>query len=76
MNSATIGQLGAGLGIAAGALVVRLGAGLAGGGATGTPFAFGPDPLMEYRIAFLRPRLGRGSRTGMPTVPPAPTDRP
>ncbi len=51
--SATISQLGAGLGIAAGALAVRLGAGLADGGATGTLFAFGPDPLMEYRVAFL-----------------------
>jgi EmrB/QacA subfamily drug resistance transporter len=51
--SSTISQLGAGLGIAAGALALRLSAGLADGGGAGTSLAFGPDPLMPYRIAFL-----------------------
>nr|WP_230855231.1 MFS transporter [Arthrobacter terrae] len=51
--SATISQLGAGLGIAVGALAVRVGAGLGNGGAAGTVFAFGSDPLMKYRVAFL-----------------------
>lgn len=51
--SATISQLGAGLGIAVGALAVRVGAGLGNGAAAGTVFAFGADHLMKYRVAFL-----------------------